>query len=204
MSYPKLGSIVKIVGFKHNGMMHREWERARVLLVSDQYIVVANKRTKVTESNGRTWYTREPAVSVFFPDRWYNVIGMLRADGWYYYCNIASPYAYEDGVIKYIDYDLDVKIVPNMQYRILDQSEYQTHKELMRYSLELDELLNSQMQELLTMIHRRKGPFAKSFMADWYQTYTDKYEEQDRHYYQQITNYYFNKKHKKVKHNADF
>ena len=85
----------------------------------------------VTESDGRTWVTREPAICYFHAKQWFNVIGMLREDGIYYYCNISSPFALDDEAIKYIDYDLDVKVFPDMTYHILDEDEYADHKKAM-------------------------------------------------------------------------
>ncbi len=44
-------------------------------------MIGGNDRTVVTESDGRTWVTREPAICYFHAQQWFNVIGMIREDG---------------------------------------------------------------------------------------------------------------------------
>lgn len=184
---PTVGQKIKILSFKHTGLLHREWEHSRVLAVSDQYIVVAHKHTRVIESNSRSWCT-EPAVAIYYLNGWYNVIGMLRYNGWHFYCNVASPSIYENGKIKYIDYDLDLKVDEKMEYRILDQVEFQLHRETMRYSKDLDHIIQNSLKELIYMLKMRKGPFSYDFMKDWYDIYIKKYERFDQSYHQRITN----------------
>ena len=182
---PEVGQVIKILSFKHNGLLHREWEYSRVLAVSDQYIVVAHKHTRVVESNNRSWCT-EPAVGIYYLNGWYNIIGMLRYNGWHFYCNVASPSIYEDGKIKYIDYDLDLKVNEKMEYRVLDQVEYQHHRDILRYSKDLDWIIQNALKELIYMLKMRKGAFAYDFVKDWYKIYTKKYETLDGEYHEKI------------------
>lgn len=44
---------------------------------------------------------------------------MIREKGVSYYCNLASPYVLDDEALKYIDYDLDVKVFPDGEKRLL-------------------------------------------------------------------------------------
>ncbi len=135
--------------YKHNGKIHRIWEEALVLDVKDDYIVCANNKTVVTESLGNMWKTKEPAVMFFFKEEWFNVIVQFKRDGIYYYCNIASPYLIEEKTIKYIDYDLDLRIFPNKSYKVLDRLEYEHHKRYMNYSTDLDQIINFSLNELI-------------------------------------------------------
>jgi Uncharacterized domain/protein associated with RNAses G and E len=38
---------------------------------------------------------------------------MIRDNGVSYYCNLATPYVLDKEALKYIDYDLDVKVFPD-------------------------------------------------------------------------------------------
>ncbi|MEG0981587.1 MAG: DUF402 domain-containing protein, partial [Erysipelotrichaceae bacterium] len=98
---------VYIQSFKHDGSLHRTWAKAYIIEVSETRIVGVTDRSCVIESDGRVWITREPAICFLYPDRWYNVISMIRKTGIHYYCNIASPSIYDGEAIKNIDYDLD-------------------------------------------------------------------------------------------------
>ena len=134
----KIGDTLKIQCYKHNGKVHRYWNEAVIIDIKDDYIVCSNNRTLVIESDGSTRKTREPAVLYFFKNKWFNVIAQLKKEGISYYCNIATPYIIEDGTIKYIDYDLDLRIFPSGEYKILDRMEYKYHKKIMGYSDDLD------------------------------------------------------------------
>src|SRR5690625_3243588 len=121
MAVPMQGSPVKIYSYKHNGQLHRTWHESLILKASSTRIIGANDRTRVLESDGRTWVTRERAICFFYTKYWFNIIAMLRTDGIHYYCNISSPFVYESGAIKYIDYDLDIKVFPDMTFTLLDE-----------------------------------------------------------------------------------
>lgn len=144
-----IGEHYQIQCYKHNGKIHRAWDEAVVLDIKDDYMVFGNNKTKVTESEGTTWRTKEPAIMYFFENKWYNVIAQMKKDGIYYYCNIATPYLIEEDTIKYIDYDLDLRIFPKGEYKVLDKLEYQYHKKKMNYSDDLDLVINSAMDELI-------------------------------------------------------
>ena len=86
-----VGRWLGIQCFKHNGSLHRCWDRALVLENNADFIVTATRCAKVVESNGRRWFTKEPAVTIFSKKEWWNAICMIKHDGICYYCNIASP-----------------------------------------------------------------------------------------------------------------
>ncbi|MDF2557171.1 MAG: hypothetical protein K0R71_999 [Bacillales bacterium] len=171
MKNPREGDRYQTHSYKHNGHIHRIWQESTVLKASQYIMIGANERTLVIEADGRTWITREPAIGYFHYQKWFNIIGMLRDDGIYYYCNISSPFVYDEGTIKYIDYDLDVKVFPDMSYAILDEDEYAVHKELMNYPDELDKILHKNLEILIEWIETRKGPFAPGFVEGWYKKF---------------------------------
>lgn len=171
MNKAKVGDEIQIHSYKHNGRIHRIWERACVLKATDEEFIVANDRTMVIEADGRTWITREPAICYFHAKYWFNVIGMIREDGLYYYCNISSPFVYDEGAVKYIDYDLDIKVFPNHSYIILDEDEYAFHQKEMKYPAVIDQILKKNMRDLIELIENKEGPFDKDFVMKWYREY---------------------------------
>ena len=144
-----IGDRLQIQCYKHNKKIHRAWLEAVVLDIKKDYIVCGNNKTTVIESEGTTWKTKEPAIMYFFKNKWYNIIAQMKKDGIYFYCNIATPYIIEENTIKYIDYDLDLRIFPKGDYKILDKLEYEYHKNKMNYSNDLDIVINNAMKELI-------------------------------------------------------
>ena len=62
MNYPEIGQTVEIHSYKHNSKIHE----TTILDISDEVVIGANNKTLVMEADGRTWYTREPAVCYFY------------------------------------------------------------------------------------------------------------------------------------------
>lgn len=146
----KKGDRLQIQCYKHDGKIHRCWDEAVFLDERGDYMVFGNERTLVTEAQGNTWRTKEPAIMYFFKNCWYNIIVQFKKEGVTYYCNIATPYIIEDETIKYIDYDLDLRIFSNGSFKILDRQEYQYHKKKMKYSHNLDIAIRGALSELIT------------------------------------------------------
>lgn len=170
---PKLYQDIQIQSYKHDESLHRIWEKATVLEATDEYVIVANKRTKVIESNGRFWHTREPSVTWFYKNHWFNIIGIIKKDSIHFYCNIASPYLIDDEALKYIDYDLDIKVIEDFSFNILDRNEYNKHKERMDYSTELKIILEKELDILRRLIETRTKPFDQNLVKEWYRKYEE-------------------------------
>ena len=151
MDYLKIGRNFKIQCYKQNGKINGEWSEAILLEKHDKYLVFGNDKTVVKEVDGSIWQTKEPAIIYFFKDEWFNIIVQLKKKGIYYYCNIASPFIIEDGTIKYIDYDLDLRIFSNGHFKILDKNEYVVNSVNMKYSHDLKKSINLGLDRLIKL-----------------------------------------------------
>ena len=172
-----VGRWLGIQCFKHDGTVHRTWDRGLVLENNDDYIVVASRRAKVIENNGRRWFTKEPAVTIFSKKEWWNAICMIKEDGICFYCNIASPSLVDKETIKYIDYDLDAKLFPNGDIRVLDQKEYVHHKDHYHYGEDLDKVLKYETEIIVERMKKREFPFQDKEIEYYYNRFlklTDK------------------------------
>lgn len=164
----KVGDKMIIHCYKHNGLIYKIWDQAIVLDITDKYLVLGNENVKVTKSDGRSWKTKEPAILFFYYDRWFNVVSQLKTQGTFYYCNIASPFVIDGNIVKYIDYDLDLRVFPDWGYRILDRNEYNYHKKLLKYGKDLDFILRSELSALIDMKKKKEEPFNKEVIEYYY------------------------------------
>lgn len=171
MSDIKVGDKLKIYCYKHDGTLEHTSEEAVVLENNDDFLVCGNGRTKITEKDGRSHMTNEPAVLFFYKKHWFNIIGQLKKFGLFYYCNIASPYIIDGKSIKYIDYDLDLRVFPDGGFRVLDRNEYNYHKKIMHYSDDLDFIIKSELSQLIELKRSEKGPFEKGIVDKYYEIY---------------------------------
>ncbi len=171
MNHIKVGDQLKIECYKHNGYLDRTSDEATVVYVDDDKLVVANDHTKLTEHNGNSHCTNEPAILFFYKKYWFNIIGQLKSSGLFYYCNIATPYIIDGGSIKYIDYDLDLRVYPDGGFKILDRNEYRYHKKIMKYGNDLDTIIQKSLSELIDMKKQKIGPFEENIVLHYYQEY---------------------------------
>lgn len=171
MKQPREGEFITIKSYKHDGSLHRTWRDNMVLKTSEQSLIACNDHTLVIESDGRRWVTREVAIVYYHKHFWFNVVAMLRKKGVTYYCNLASPYVMDKEALKYIDYDLDIKVFPDGEKRLLDLDEYELHGKRYHYSDDIDRIIKYQIQELVRWIEEGRGPFSQEFIDIWYRRY---------------------------------
>ena len=144
-----------------------------VLDIGDDFLVCADYKTTITEKDGSKHKTKEPAIIFFYKDNWFNILAQLKKNGLFYYCNIATPYVIDEGALKYIDYDLDLRVYPSGKYKVLDKNEYKYHKKIMHYSEDIDMIVNKEMEKLIRMKENNEGPFNKDVVEKYRIIYED-------------------------------
>lgn len=169
---------IDIISFKHDGELHRVWENAIHLYDTDDMAILINNKVNVIDGDGRHWKTREPAVCFFFKEYWFNVISMIRDNQIYYYCNLSSPYIIDEEGLKYIDYDLDIKLFPDGEMVILDRDEYDFNIRNLHYSDEIIQIIQKHLDILIKMINNQEDPFNANYVKRWYKYYLNKEKEQ--------------------------
>ena len=144
-----------------------------VLKTTENALIGVNDHTLVTESDGRRWITREPAIVYFHKKYWFNIIAMIRDNEVSYYCNLASPYYMDQEALKYIDYDLDVKVFPDGDKKLLDVEEYEQHKRKMNYSDDIDFILKENVKILVYWINNPLSRISEEYLQIWYNRYVE-------------------------------
>lgn len=162
---------IEVISYKHNGDLHRIWQQAHVVRETNDTMIVVNDKANVIDGDGRRWKTKEPAVCYFYKDFWFNIICMLRNNSIYYYCNLSSPYVTDVEGLKYIDYELDVKVFPSGDCIILDRDEFEFNQVDFHYSPELIEIIEKQLQLLLERIEKKQDPFNDQCVFRDYEAY---------------------------------
>ena len=171
------GKWIEIQGYKHDGRMHRIWDSVYVVDETDEYIVVTSTKTKVIEHDFRPWYTKEPAVMIFFKNKWWNVIAMLKKSGITFYVNLASPFIIDNNYIKFIDYDLDVKLYPTNEIKIIDVKEYGYHRKKYGYSDEIDKILRYNLKAVKKAMQTEEFPFKDEIIKKYYEQFLKETQE---------------------------
>ena len=76
-------------------------------------------------------------------------------------------------MLKFIDYDLDLRVFPNGYYKILDKNEYNYHKRIMNYPKEIIDIINNELYSLIKMKEKQIGPFDKKIIENYYKKYLE-------------------------------
>lgn len=167
----KTGDEFKIISTKHNGKLHRSWEKNTVLSYENGVLIGGNYETLVTEASRKVWRTTEPALFYFTKHHWFNVIIVFEKGDHYYYCNICSPFKWIDDELYYIDYDIDVIVLSDYTYDIVDEDEFAENKLKHQYSTTVQQEAYRTLEQLKAIIKARKGPFSPSFIQKWRTTF---------------------------------
>ena len=167
----KVGDTLVIHCYKHNGEIYESSRVAYVVEIQDDFIVLGDENVLITKKDGRTWHTKGSAIMFFYKKRWFNIIAQLKEDGIFYYCNIASPFVIDDNTLKYIDYDLDLRVFSDGAFKVLDRNEYNYHKKLMKYPEEINYIIKEELSSLIEMKKAGVFPFNKETIEMYYEKF---------------------------------
>ena len=79
-----------------------------------------------------------------------------------YYCNINTPPAIANGVLSYIDLDIDILVQPDLSYQVLDVEEFEANTRRYGYSVEVRRHAHAAVEELISLVESRQFPFEDS------------------------------------------
>lgn len=154
---------IAIHAYKFNGWLYRTWEFPTVIEETDEYICVSSKGSKVITADKKksdVFHHSKilvPTIWYFYKKKWFNIIVFVKNKRTEFYVNIASPYVFEEQTLKYIDFDLDFKIVGHeLNYiKELDENEFNLHKEKFNYPSNLIKKINEAEKEVVEMFNNK-------------------------------------------------
>jgi protein associated with RNAse G/E len=152
---------IEVRAYKFDGLLHRSWP-AELDRQEGQLIVLdATFPDEITHDLLGTIASGTRSLEYYWLDRWYNVFRFAQPDGRLrnYYCNVNVPPTLADGILSYVDLDLDILVDPDFSYRILDREDFERNIEVYGYSEEVQLNARQALAELVRMIETRALPF---------------------------------------------
>ncbi|WP_308701682.1 DUF402 domain-containing protein [Mesomycoplasma hyorhinis] len=119
-------STINVQAYKFNGKLYCQWNTAKIVQNTSKHLILNLKWSKV-KSDKSHWVVKEPTLWIFPKHKFYNALVRFKANEVNIYINLASPFILEDNTVKYIDFDLDLKICPQKTIKILDVLEFFTN-----------------------------------------------------------------------------
>lgn len=156
-----MNSTVVVRACKFDGREHRRWT-AKLLKQEGPLIVLdAYFPEQVIHSHLGTIASGTHSLEYYWLDRWYNVFRFAQPDGGLrnYYCNVNLPPTFENGILSYVDLDLDILVAPDHSFQVLDADDFEANASVYGYSEELKGDAIRAVDDLISLIQSRAFPF---------------------------------------------
>jgi uncharacterized protein len=147
---------------KYDGRVHRSWPARLARRDGSLIVLEAFFAEEVRHSLVGTIEAGTLSTEFFWTDRWYSVFRFQSpSDGRLlkFYCNINTPASLSDGVLTFVDLDLDVLVDADYSLTVLDEDEFERHAETYRYPAVYHTSVRNALDELRGLIERREFPF---------------------------------------------
>ena len=163
----KINHKVSIHAYKYDGCLYRTFEFPKIIYVDKKIVILSLNKTRIISQgkNNKFYHSsgNKDSFWVMFNDEWYNLIITFchKKNKAIYYFNIASPFIYEDEAIKYVDLDLDVRLIFNKKkqsliIKELDEDEFKKNSTTMLYPNELIKQTINAKNKLIDLIKKTK------------------------------------------------
>lgn len=154
-------NIVRINARKYDGEIHRSWQCKILEQKNSLLTFVGEFDREVIHSDLGLIRRGTISYEYYWLDRWYNVFRFHEPDGSLrnFYCNVNAPPVMANGILDYVDLDVDVLVWKDFKYEILDTEEFELNSLKYNYSANVIENAAKSLDELINMINARIFPF---------------------------------------------
>lgn len=149
---------------KFDGRIHRSWKAELIEENSEYWLFLGEFEKEVIHQNLGVIRRKTISYEFYWKARWYNIFRFHEPEGDLrnFYCNINQPPKFADGILDYIDLDLDVLVWQDFSFEVLDLEEFEINSKIYAYTPELIEKCFETLDELKLMIEQRVFPFAEN------------------------------------------
>jgi uncharacterized protein len=152
---------IEVCSYKYDGKLSRRWyvdlisQTSELLVVRGIFQEEVNHRLLGLVERGTV------STEYFWFDRWYNVFQFVTPAGKLrnYYCNINQPPEFDGKRISFIDLDIDILVMPDLSYQLLDEDEFELNARQFGYTAQVHNQVKNAIQELTTLIETHQFPF---------------------------------------------
>jgi protein associated with RNAse G/E len=156
-----INNLVTINCRKFDGQIHKRWQATLFRQIGSLLIFIGEFEEEI--SHPRLGIIRRGTISYefYWLDCWYNVFRFHEPEGNFrnFYCNINLPPRFDNGVLDYVDLDIDVLVWSDFRFEVLDMDEFNRNCKLFRYTNEIKAKVSESLGDLLKLINERKFPF---------------------------------------------
>ncbi|MCB1022748.1 MAG: DUF402 domain-containing protein [Acidobacteria bacterium] len=152
---------VTINARKYDKSIHRSW-KADLIETKDTLLTFVGKFDKeVVHPDLGTILAGTISYEYYWLDRWYNIFRFHHPNGDFrnFYCNINMPPTFENGVLDYVDLEIDLLVESDASIKILDEDEFELGVAAYGYSTDTIRNAKISLKSVIEMIENRVFPF---------------------------------------------
>ncbi len=148
------GREITVNSRKYDGNIRRSWQAGMVSHTEEMIVAVGRFEFAVDHSDMGHLAAGTISFEHFWFDRWYNIFRFHERDGslMAWYCNIAMPATYADGVVDFIDLDIDVVVWPDLSHEVLDLDDFAENSQKYGYPPDVIRNSNRSVDEIIELI----------------------------------------------------
>ncbi len=154
--------IIAINSRKFDGNIHRSWKAEFIEQKDSLLTFVGEFEQEVKHSHLGVIRRGTVSYEFYWLDRWYNIFRFHEPNGDLrnFYCNVNMPPTFEEGILNYVDLDIDFLVWKDFSFEILDVDEFEENSFKFNYSQEIHDEVNKSLEELKNMIKNKLFPFS--------------------------------------------
>jgi protein associated with RNAse G/E len=156
------GDIVTINSRKYDGTIRRSWT-CRFVSQEDSLLVFEGEfESEVSHPDLGLIAAGSRSLEYYWLDRWYNVFRFYEPTGEFrnLYCNVNMPPTVENGVLDYVDLDIDVVVWPDGAAKVLDEDDFEANAETYDYPESVRAAAIDALAEIKRLISSGYGTFS--------------------------------------------
>ncbi len=154
-------NLVTVISRNIDGRIHRTWTAELIEENDEFYLFLGIFDSEVKHPNLGVIRRNTISYEYYWKERWFNVFRFHEPEGDLrnYYCNVNQPPVLENGVLNYVDLDIDLLIWKDFSYEVLDMEEFDANILKYEYSVEIQDHAYSSLGDLIAMIENHDFPF---------------------------------------------
>ncbi len=162
---------IKVISKKYDGTLRDEYETYLYAETDETITLFSLPGTKFWQHR-KAVESKAPdgLLEIYFKHRWYNVrhIGE-QISGWNLsYVNLAMPATFNNGVLEWVDLDLDYRYHLDHTLEQLDQVDFEKNTQQMGYPSDMLEQVEIACQEIETGFAQQTYPFDHDNQVELY------------------------------------
>ncbi len=153
--------LITINSRKFDSEIHRSWQAELIEENEEIYTFVGVFDSEVKHSKLGVIRRETTSYEYYWKNKWFNIFRFHEPEGNLrnFYCNINQPPVLKNGVLDYIDLDIDVLVWQDFSFEILDLDEFAENILKYKYTADLQNKVQESVAEILKMIENKSFPF---------------------------------------------